>query len=276
MGFFANLATSLREPTRLVRPRLPSIFEPPSWHRSKALEIPDDALETQAFSETTELANVTRESSRIQPSQPAVEIQPKPVARASRVAPTVSLRDPVPEAARKPSTVQGSHEDSEAVVPSVQRARPRGAANAVHGEPTEVQARVDPSPLSKPALHPPVEEAVTVRSSPMRAAASSPPALRIDRTPDESAARAISAIEPRINVPKQTELAPPVVARLRAAPEIPRRHSIGKPTETTVHVSIGRVEVRAAPAPPQRRRSAEKPPVMALDEYLRSRAEGRR
>jgi hypothetical protein len=45
--------------------------------------------------------------------------------------------------------------------------------------------------------------------------------------------------------------------------------------ESIVQVTIGRVEVRATPAPallPQKERSA--PPVMSLDEYLRQRAQG--
>jgi hypothetical protein len=48
--------------------------------------------------------------------------------------------------------------------------------------------------------------------------------------------------------------------------------------ETTVHVSIGRIELRAAQAPPPPRakaRQAEKPAVMSLDDYLQSRRAGR-
>jgi hypothetical protein len=42
--------------------------------------------------------------------------------------------------------------------------------------------------------------------------------------------------------------------------------------ETTVHVSIGRIEVRAVQPPPEpRRREPAKSAVMNLDEYLRSR-----
>jgi hypothetical protein len=39
-----------------------------------------------------------------------------------------------------------------------------------------------------------------------------------------------------------------------------------------IHVSIGRVEVRATPAAPERRRQEGRSPVMSLADYLRSRS----
>jgi hypothetical protein len=45
--------------------------------------------------------------------------------------------------------------------------------------------------------------------------------------------------------------------------------------ETTIHVSIGRIEVRATPAPPARERAQTTSPVMSLEEYLRTRGAGR-
>jgi hypothetical protein len=46
------------------------------------------------------------------------------------------------------------------------------------------------------------------------------------------------------------------------------------PSTPTIHVTIGRIEIRATPpsAPPQRPRAAA--PVMGLDEYLRQRNAG--
>jgi len=43
-------------------------------------------------------------------------------------------------------------------------------------------------------------------------------------------------------------------------------------TEPTVHVSIGRVEIRAVPAPPQLTRQSSKPKVMPLEDYLQQRS----
>jgi len=43
--------------------------------------------------------------------------------------------------------------------------------------------------------------------------------------------------------------------------------------EPTIHVTIGRIDVRAvAPTAPTHRRERDASPVMSLDEYLRTRA----
>ncbi len=43
--------------------------------------------------------------------------------------------------------------------------------------------------------------------------------------------------------------------------------------EPTIHVTIGRIDVRAvAPAAPTHRKERDASPVMSLDEYLRTRA----
>ena len=63
----------------------------------------------------------------------------------------------------------------------------------------------------------------------------------------------------------------PVVARLASEPLL----STGRApqSEPTVHVTIGRVEVRAVTASPSdRARPGHPSPVMSLDEYLRTRA----
>jgi hypothetical protein len=63
----------------------------------------------------------------------------------------------------------------------------------------------------------------------------------------------------------------PLVARAR--PEPARSPAAPPREETTIHVSIGRVEVRAVqPQAAPARREASRPAVMSLDEYLRSRS----
>jgi hypothetical protein len=45
--------------------------------------------------------------------------------------------------------------------------------------------------------------------------------------------------------------------------------------EPVINVTIGRIEVRATPAPQKPSpKPANRPPVMGLDEYLRRRSEG--
>jgi hypothetical protein len=48
--------------------------------------------------------------------------------------------------------------------------------------------------------------------------------------------------------------------------------SPAKSLETVIHVTIGRIEVRATPETPPARKAHPAAPVTGLDEYLRSRA----
>jgi hypothetical protein len=74
----------------------------------------------------------------------------------------------------------------------------------------------------------------------------------------------------------------PVAASVPSAARVPvppptRSAARREPSAPDVHISIGRVEVRAATepvVPPRRERRAE--PLLSLDDYLRSRAGGDR
>jgi len=64
---------------------------------------------------------------------------------------------------------------------------------------------------------------------------------------------------------------PPFLTRARERPSQTERRA-EKPAEPTIHVTIGRVEVRAtSEVEPRARRKEEAPSVMTLDEYLRKR-----
>ncbi|HWS54785.1 MAG TPA: hypothetical protein VN228_11690, partial [Pyrinomonadaceae bacterium] len=102
----------------------------------------------------------------------------------------------------------------------------------------------EPAPAREPRLEP---ETATADAPPERAA----------RRP------AALTIEPRISrhVPHRAAARDDARAPAQAAP--------------TVNVTIGRVEVRAVPAPPApAARRAASPPHMSLEEYLRRRAGG--
>lgn len=89
----------------------------------------------------------------------------------------------------------------------------------------------------------------------------------------ETASIAESRLSKQVSIVAQSQVTPAQrFAHLGSANA--RRKQTPQP-EPTIHVTIGRVEVRAAPpaAPPPKARRSE-PPVMSLDEYLRKRAGG--
>jgi hypothetical protein len=68
-------------------------------------------------------------------------------------------------------------------------------------------------------------------------------------------------------LPSPTAFTPKVSIR-PAPPEIARPAAAESPT---IHVTIGRVEIRAATAPPVPRRASPRPPAMSLEQYLKQR-----
>jgi hypothetical protein len=100
-----------------------------------------------------------------------------------------------------------------------------------------------------------------------------PPAVRESVLPAES--RAI----PQLRVLPAPRTPAPVMPRRSAVQaERPVRPHAPAPREATppVVVTIGRIEVRAIPAPPAARAVRDTPPAMSLDDYLRERTRGLR
>jgi hypothetical protein len=129
------------------------------------------------------------------------------------------------------------------------------------------------APLSRPAVQPDIsrplsDESPATRDGPLdhilervvllsgepAVAPPGPASLGPDSLPPTSAPA----------LPRLSPLVPPLpdLAASRAAPA------------PTVNVTIGRIEVRAAPPPTAARRQSSQPKHMSLDEYLRSRKDG--
>jgi hypothetical protein len=71
-------------------------------------------------------------------------------------------------------------------------------------------------------------------------------------------------------------------AKAILAPRLPQhplpaatQASNANPSEPVVHVTIGRVEIRAVPAPPAPKRAAPTKPALSLSDYLQRRGGGR-
>ncbi|NJN87362.1 MAG: hypothetical protein HC881_14965, partial [Leptolyngbyaceae cyanobacterium SL_7_1] len=82
---------------------------------------------------------------------------------------------------------------------------------------------------------------------------------------------------PALVVPRSATLIPPptVASRERSPSQPAEAQSV--PSSPTIHITIGRIDVRAVtPPPPTRSRTTTAPARLSLEEYLRSRTGGDR
>lgn len=200
-------------------------------------------------------AALNRADSQPQPEPgsepPATRVASRgPRGQAQPAAPIEPVADPEAQATRD---APGSPGASNAIRPAGKVASPRGIpAHPVRGV----------EPIEEIEARPVVVRRGTTRPSSPRSDATRPAA---DDRRDMTAA----ASPPTLGA--TGILQAPVVARLASEPLL----STGRApqSEPTVHVTIGRVEVRAVTASPSdRARPGHPSPVMSLDEYLRTRA----
>jgi hypothetical protein len=238
----------------IVRPRLPSRFEPARGTASPG----DDRTESEtppAFAPATapvpasfgSLVDTLRSSTRGTPPPGAIEEAPARTVFASRAA-------------------------------AVNAGAPPRAAAALVAPSRDTRPPLPAPPIDRDNL--PTPHPVGDRSNVPVPATPWAPAMRAAAAPQEAPSPArttpAAALTPPAPLAVAKAEAPALAptARPRPAPSWPpppqRRASSG---DTTVHVSIGRVEVHLEAQAPARARVAPAPsPVMSLDDYLRSRA----
>jgi hypothetical protein len=205
------------------------------------------------------------------PFRAAIETtSPSPSRAAERANPAMT---PPPRVARHedaqtnapPSAVTRSI-DADAAAPPSRVTRPIDAKT--NAPPPRVAPHADPNTADphddRQAINT-VVETRTIRT----------PAL----APPTQAARALDAARPRRTITRIARTMPPRDEHTSRDAQPSRANTIAAtpdPPEPTIHVSIGRVEVRAvAPASPPARRTAPQP--MSIDEYVaRNDARGRR
>lgn len=266
--YLTDLAMGLGESAGALRPRQASRFEPPS---------PEDQIPTsrQPLEQAEEL-----DSPRAQDA--SRELPPRAAKSAISRADAGSFQempgdpDTVASIARHRSEAGKTVAD---VPPSIDRKPPsRESVQAALGSeapfsvrdvslrrPVEPRAEIEPEGVPTPTPPPfAIETAQPVEPRP-----SGPIDLPVDaaitREPatDSPAERANSIFRP-------PPLSPPSI-RAREQPSQSERRP-EKPAEPTIHVTIGRVEVRATTEPEARARKKEEASrVMTLDEYLRKR-----
>jgi hypothetical protein len=210
----------------------------------------------------------------LSPAPPITSRTPAPVQRREQSAGAVPQGDggssTPPPANRANSSRDAAHITVDRIV------------NRVHGEPTPTAtneaASHDPHRETRSIDAPPVDRSLHVDADTRTAAAprtpvssAAPPTTHVIR---EVARNVVNALQPERGAASQSPVA--VHARLRqpltadasvppfATPEAP----------ATIHVTIGRVEVRATPEPVRTAAGSTTPAASGLDDYLRKRAEG--
>ena len=252
-GFFESVAARTRGEAPAVRPRLPSRFE-------KAGPEPQEFnLETIAESPAPREPVAPRGAEPSHPPRPTIargDSSPPPAA----ISPQAPRLDaPAPPSSMAVSQAEPARAEARPQVPAVPQAE-RLAARPL--EATGVAPPAPPLRIDAPSS---VVDPIAGSDAPKPEARPTTTAKLFTPAPTE-APLALATARPAPDKPAQP--APRTGAERRAATLLPE--------ETTVHVSIGRIEVRAAqPSPESKRREPPRSPVMSLEDYLQSRR-GRR
>lgn len=262
--FLTNLAARSAGVAETIQPRVPALFEP----QGPGGRLPASPGSGESEHETAEERDVpdVRPSSiedpvtRVRPVRQTAEEEPRPQAAA------------VGDANRPPSPLLADRRD----VPAVNVGTPKTAAVP----PVELVA---PASLASP--RPSVGEA------PVKAPAAEPierTALFKPREPERTPVSPSAGKEPAIppaasrNEPAPPPAAPPLrpaktIAQPQVMPRVEKPRPTPAPTSTktpepVIHVTIGRIEVRASSEAATSRKAPATRPVTSLDEYLSGRA----
>lgn len=238
--FLDRVAARAGDGAKALAPRLPSLFEP--LQRAPLMAV----AETTEAAPEPRRANTHSETAEQRADPPAPRPRTAATAEPSQASPSLRAADPSPAVS---STKQ----------PQATPAFEKTVVATRQSEPAPAAA-LRPSPRVMPAPPPPPSIA--------------PRELR--RAPEPSFTAAAMPTTGSLLPPASPVFAtPPMAASARAAAGVARRASATSPAaaapEPVVHVSIGRIEVRAAPTPtaPARRRDGPQP--ASLDDYLRQR-----
>ena len=272
--FLNNLIRRHEQPKAALRPRLPSLFETADT-AGVSSRVPENAIverdiETDAPVTPPEPRRRNTASPASKPVSAIVEDRPDPQPAFT------SAREPSPVLPNTPSRARDESVDEE---PSHFAAPPRETPRAAPAKPAVVAETPDtPSPIPPPVATRAVQSVEAIKEPAIAEIVTVTP-----RRPDENATprapeSAIRAMpqpplpEPPRSSPFEMPRVPPPQPTYgetrRAAHEVPREEA-----EPVIHVSIGRIEIRASEERETRARKSEAPSaVMTLDAYLKSRA----
>ena len=273
-----------------MRPRLPMPFEPLP---PGPLPEPDAAFEVETVEETWQ---TPRPETPARSEHPSISPPPAPTPTAG--APRPHLAPAAPDlAAEALSSPIGTPPASQAPLPVAQTslaaapAAPRVTTptlEAIAARSRALPKQPEDRSRSAPPLRLSQDEPLVPHVSPRPSggeltrsrATSRPPggefAPQRER-PIQDNAKTASTRPVASEIVRAAPIAPPPIRPVasrgeRARRDDPYQREPAPYAEATVHVSIGRIEVRAAVAPARHERAKAASPVMSLEEYLRTRA----
>ena len=275
--YLGNLVTRTISQATVVRPQLPSIFEPSiaSGQVRSQLEFEQEAFSESSLATQRTEAAAPNPPSVLAPHQSVLggpeseRIAHRTGTPLSILAPSQSVvRDPEPIAPRvsRPKAIRrasGNAEPSpEDIVPG-----PASKRRESRSVPVQVEANVEPV---APELRKNDSRAAQRESSSRRARASeTPTSVSKLSTPDSQPKNPI-LVRPAATMQK-IRAVEAVIPAIRSLPQFPRTPAPA--SAPTINVTIGRVEIRAtSPAPPPQRARPKSANVLSLEDYLRQRA----
>jgi hypothetical protein len=269
--YLTDLAVGLSESAGVLRPRQASRFEPESGEeRIPAPSQPSEQAEDMD-SPRTQGASGELPPRAAEPAMSRADASPfREPARDPDAA--ASIARPRSEVGKTVADVPPSIDRQSQLRESLQAAfgpdAPFAARDMSLRRPAEPHAEIEPEGALIPAPSPPPTE----RIRPAELRPSGPIERPAIEQPVDAATVRRPAIDPAAEAANSVFRPPPLSPRSPRERSSQSERRVDKPTEPTIHVTIGRVEVRAtSEAEPRARRKEEAPPVMTLDEYLRKR-----
>ncbi len=250
--YLGHLVARTVSPDAVVRPQLPSLFEPPLVGQQTKSEL---SFEQETFSEQPSTPPHSQRHSQASPEQPA----------------------PLHSELHKP----------EALAPQISRAKRSVQANEA-SDPVREESVPD-SIVNRPKKKPVSNRAeISLEPVPPKLRKNDLREQRLEIDPHKTRGEEEKTFIPQIQSPsfqpksgslltsastvKRDRPVQPVVPSVRALrPVQPARMPAPEPT---INVTIGRVEIRAASPPPPQRARAKSANVLSLEDYLRQRANG--
>ena len=272
--YLTQLVLRARQPDLAIQPRLASRFEPPRQPADAVPGLAPSSPDTPEWPDPIDVSPV--------PASAPVDHRPKRNRRHDAVDVTI------------PSGGENERAETEAPGPvakprvGTRSARRRADAQPPAGDPQDPSRVPRVTLVGRPGrdldvpARPPEALRKAVEQRERDRAPSRGPTREPDRSPlgDRIATESVRhaerprpettspAPQPRERVARLEAVFTPQVSRPVAVPDIERP---AVPEGPTIHVTIGRVEIRAAVPAPAVRKAQSRPPAMSLEQYLKQR-----